>query len=64
MCFKYVSTDQTWGNAVALCNMEESELPLPQNEQENTDLHNYFDSIDLTRRVFKLMLGSIESVSI
>ena len=43
---KYIG-QSTWVEAVALCELEDSKLPLPQTSQENTDLYNYLNSIDL-----------------
>ena len=34
----------TWAEAVTLCELEYSELPLPQNAKEDTDLCNYLNS--------------------
>ena len=38
----------TWANGVRLCEMYNSELPLPLDAQEDADFYNYLNKINLT----------------
>ena len=38
----------TWANGVRLCEMYDSELPLPRDAQEDADFYNYLNEINLT----------------
>ena len=46
MCFKYAG-HSTWAEAVALCELDDAYLPLPQNTEEDTDLYIYLMSLDI-----------------